>query len=550
LNLPKRRSIWSRRHKHEKQQKFAIKAKEAFETLKDRLEKAESTQKASMVAESQNKCLAEDINYYFEQILEREASKLERVEADLTSLLRKEERDNDSNRAIAAALRSDASSHAATVARLEGSVSHLEEEVRSVTKALDDAKREMVGMQSPRPRDALVREYSEEVGEMEGKSTAMEGERMELEIKLRERDEMYVVVTSKLDATDVERDKVTARLVMLLEQTAALHAEELARVRLESEALASHAVEKKLQEMSTLHSAALNKLREEQQFVSSEEVQRIQAAAEEQRVADAQRVTNELNELLRAELEKAKSEMLTMVNSSQSEQLEQLVASHREELARVRSELEASVVQAVEQKTDELHQLQSSASEEMQRLWAAAKAKGVAEIGRIVSEMNDAHAAELEKVKSCMLVSANSSQARRRTRKGRRRRVSGELLLNTGATVGDSGAVDIESGLSASGLGGSIAIIAGSGTDIGGAVRMTAGDSSRAAGGDVSIAKGFVAGVAMLERYAGSEEKLCLICAEQRGIMEAIGDSQLCFLRCDDISDEDSTMCLLDGGDR
>ena len=29
-----------------------------------------------------------------------------------------------------------------------------------------------------------------------------------------------------------------------------------------------------------------------------------------------------------------------------------------------------------------------------------------------------------------------------------------------------------------------------------------------------------------------------------------IGDSQLCFLRCDDISDEDSTMCLLDGGDR
>ena len=28
-----------------------------------------------------------------------------------------------------------------------------------------------------------------------------------------------------------------------------------------------------------------------------------------------------------------------------------------------------------------------------------------------------------------------------------------------------------------------------------------------------------------------------------------IGDSQLCFLRCDDISDEDTTMCLLDEGD-
>jgi chromosome segregation ATPase len=81
-------------------------------------------------------------------------SELERVEADLTSLLRAEERYNDSNRAIAAALRSDRSSHAATVARLEGSLSHLEEEVISVTKALDDAKREMEGMQSPRSRDA------------------------------------------------------------------------------------------------------------------------------------------------------------------------------------------------------------------------------------------------------------------------------------------------------------------------------------------------------------------------------------------------------------
>jgi hypothetical protein len=144
--------------------------------------------------------------------LMRRISELERFEADLTSLLRAEERDNDSNRAIAAALRSDASSHAATIARLEGSVSHLEEDVRSVTKALDDAKREMEGMQSPRSRDALLREYSEEVGEMEGKLTAMEGKRMELEIKLRERDEMYEVVTSKLDVTEVERDEVTARL--------------------------------------------------------------------------------------------------------------------------------------------------------------------------------------------------------------------------------------------------------------------------------------------------------------------------------------------------
>ena len=244
MNLPKRRSIWSRRHKHEKQQKFAIKAKEAFETLKDRLAKAESMQKASMVVESQNKCLADELNEYIEQILERETSivvertaalhaeelarvrleskasashagekklqemstlhsveltklreelhfmsservqaealhaaerealerergeagteiarareahaniyrnesleaendaareglmrriaELERFRADLTSLLRAEERDNDSNRAIAAALRSDASSRAATVARLEGSVEELNDSI-------------------------------------------------------------------------------------------------------------------------------------------------------------------------------------------------------------------------------------------------------------------------------------------------------------------------------------------------------------------------------------------------------------------------------------
>ena len=41
-----------KRHEHEKQQKFAAKAKEAIETLKDRLTKAESTQNASKVVET------------------------------------------------------------------------------------------------------------------------------------------------------------------------------------------------------------------------------------------------------------------------------------------------------------------------------------------------------------------------------------------------------------------------------------------------------------------------------------------------------------------
>ncbi len=66
--------------------------------------------------------------------------------------------------------------------------------------------------------------------------------------------------------------------------------------------------------------------------------------------------------------------------------------------------------------------------------------------------------------------------------------VSGDLLLSTGtASIGNGGALDIGSGSSASGLGGSITILVGSGTDIGGEVSVTAGDSSGAAGGDASI---------------------------------------------------------------
>jgi hypothetical protein len=69
-----------------------------------------------------------------------------------------------------------------------------------------------------------------------------------------------------------------------------------------------------------------------------------------------------------------------------------------------------------------------------------------------------------------------------------------DLLLNTGtARVGNSGALDIGSGLSASGLGGSIAISVGSGTDIGGAFSVMAGNLLGASGGDASIVSGLSA---------------------------------------------------------
>ena len=71
--------------------------------------------------------------------------------------------------------------------------------------------------------------------------------------------------------------------------------------------------------MSDIHSEELKKLRDELQLVSSQEMQRFQAAAEEHRLADIEQATHALNELHRAELEKTRSEF-----SSQSEQLEEL----------------------------------------------------------------------------------------------------------------------------------------------------------------------------------------------------------------------------------
>jgi hypothetical protein len=62
--------------------------------------------------------------------------------------------------------------------------------------------------------------------------------------------------------------------------------------------------------------------------------------------------------------------------------------------------------------------------------------------------------------------------------------VLGDLLMNTGtASIGNSGALGIESGLSASGLGISIAISAGFGTNIGGAFSVMAGNLLVAARG-------------------------------------------------------------------
>ena len=72
-----------KKHEHEKQQKFAAKAKEAIETLKDRLAKAESTQNGPKVAESlqeELKALKKTLDEKDERIKKLEKSKITKTQ--------------------------------------------------------------------------------------------------------------------------------------------------------------------------------------------------------------------------------------------------------------------------------------------------------------------------------------------------------------------------------------------------------------------------------------------------------------------------------------
>jgi len=134
--------------------------------------------------------------------LMRRIAELERAESELTSLLEAKKHDNDANQATIVVLQTNVSGHVATITRQEGSISRLEEEVRFIKKSLDDANHKLEGTQSPRSRDASKQEFKKEMGELEGKLVAMEGERVDLQNKMREKDEAYRAVKSELDATN------------------------------------------------------------------------------------------------------------------------------------------------------------------------------------------------------------------------------------------------------------------------------------------------------------------------------------------------------------
>jgi chromosome segregation ATPase len=135
-------------------------------------------------------------------------AKLEESEVNLKSLLDVEKIDNDANRIMIVELRNNVATHVATITKHEKNVSRLENEVHSITQALDDANRQMERMYSPRTGDAL----QVEVDELREKLSTMKDENVKLQGTMRERDEAYQTLSSQLDVTVIERDEFETRL--------------------------------------------------------------------------------------------------------------------------------------------------------------------------------------------------------------------------------------------------------------------------------------------------------------------------------------------------
>jgi nitrate reductase NapAB chaperone NapD len=202
----------------------------------------------------------------------------------------------------------------------------------------------------------------------------------------------------------------------------------------------------------------------------SAEMEKLKAAFEEEKSilmqtheGNLNAIKTELNEKHAQEIEKIKADMMTMANSSQSEQIEQLMASHQEEIARLRCEAEVSVaasrssydneLSAINEKlsaamSDNESMMNEFASErslmEQQLQWLRDEKDSVLrsveeqlnaanaemekikaffeeeksgllqsyeeQVNAIKAELNDIHAQEIEKIKADMMAMSDSSQ--------------------------------------------------------------------------------------------------------------------------------------------
>lgn len=203
----------------------------------------------------------------------------------------------------------------------------------------------------------------------------------------------------------------------------ASHKEEVAQLRSKLDATVFQAVEDESLALKSIHSQQMELLRQELQSSAADEIQRIQVAAKEQCVREAQRITNESNEIHVAELKKYKSEVEdTKRKSVDAEIVGQIHQLHTEELDRARMEAKSLSLQIMNEKLEEMkilhsaelnqlrEDLQTASSDEIDRIRAAEEDQRFVEIQRIKNELIQSHKAELEKTKSEIILMANSSQ--------------------------------------------------------------------------------------------------------------------------------------------
>jgi hypothetical protein len=110
--------------------------------------------------------------------------------------------------------------------------------------------------------------------------------------------------------------------------------EELNTLRIEMEGSACQIVDANAIELSNLYSSEAETFGTHLRSSADEEMQCVLAQAQGQHDVEVQRIINKMNAKRLPELERIKVDMMAMANNSQSEQVEQLIASHNEELVR------------------------------------------------------------------------------------------------------------------------------------------------------------------------------------------------------------------------
>ena len=243
-------------------------------------------------------------------------AELEEAEVNLKSLLDVEKIDNDANCAIIFELRTCVATHVETITRHEKNVSRLKEEVHSITLALNDAKRQMEKMLSPRTGDAL----EADVDELREKMSAMKGK--------------YVNLQDTLLATEAERDELKSRLSVTsiaVEEATAKDAKLKVKLQqLSEEVQTAHAKQKEIDKMAEENEQLIAKLKETDSIMKQRLEDASRNADEEvsELMSKFDTVTAE-RDMLDDKLKTAKGELTSLRETIQSLQSDKQVSDNK-----------------------------------------------------------------------------------------------------------------------------------------------------------------------------------------------------------------------------